>query len=242
MNRDDVEQQLTSATEQRQQALARLQAAEARAEELAEQQSAIRGEVSIAQRAVAEFTDQIARLEQAVAELRIEEAREAVAAAVRVRDDTAAKAAAAIDAALTLLEQLEEHRRAVADAAKRVRAVTATPGPLPPMEPAVLEEPLQRLEEFVRARSDDALMDDAVTAAATSPLGRAIHDLPVHLQELARRRRERYIQQSRAGARQETPAERPEAVERTYRRALPDEETAFPPESEQSVELAPPDG
>jgi hypothetical protein len=48
MNRDDVAQQLTSATEQRQQALARLQAAEARAEELAEPQSAIRGEVSIA--------------------------------------------------------------------------------------------------------------------------------------------------------------------------------------------------
>jgi hypothetical protein len=207
MNRDEVEQQLASATEQRQHALTRLQAAEAKADELAEQQNAIRGEVSIAQRAVAEFTDHIARLEQAVAELRIDEAREAVAAAVRVRDDTAAEAAETVDAALTLLDQLEEHRHAVADAAKRLRTVTPTPGPAPPTEPSVLDEPLQRLEAFVRARSDQALLNDVVDAAATSPLGRGIPDLPEHLQELARQRRKRYIQQSRAGVRQE-PSER----------------------------------
>jgi hypothetical protein len=233
MNRDEVERQLASATEQRRQALARLQAAEERAEELAEQQDAIRGEISIAQRAAADFTDHIARLEQAVAEMRIDEAREAVGAAVRVRDDTAAEAAAAVDAALTLLDQLEEHRRAVAEAAERLRAATPTPGPAPPMEPAILGEPLQRLEAFVRARSDHALMDDAVTAAATSPLGRGIRDLPAHLQELARQRRERLLRESRAAPREERSTERPEGVARTHHLAAPDDETALPPEGEQ---------
>jgi chromosome segregation ATPase len=189
VNRDEVERALTSATEQREQAVVRLAAAETRAQELADQQDSVRGEIVIAQRSVADLTDAISRLQQAVSQLRVDEAREGLAAAVRLRDENATEAAAAIEATLGLLEQLEERRRVVADAERALQAATSTPGPPPSLEPPVLEEPLQRLDAFVRARSDAKLLDDVVTAAARSPGGNAIADLPEHLQVLARERR-----------------------------------------------------
>jgi len=197
VNRDELGQALASAAEFREAALARLQTAEARLQELAEQQDVTRGEMSIAQRAVADLTDEISRLQQAVAEAEVDEARERLAAAVRRRDDGAAEAAAAIDNLLTLLEEIEEHRRAVMETQKELRAVTSTPGPPPPPEPSVLDEPLGRLEAFVVARSDARLMEDAVTAAAKSPSGFGINKLPEHLQELARQRRWAMIDEAR---------------------------------------------
>jgi hypothetical protein len=182
VNRDELERALASAAESLDDASARLQTAETRSQELAEQQDVTRGEMSIAQRAVADLTAEISRLQQALAEADVDEAREKVAAAVRRRDDGAAEAAAAIDNLLTLLEEIEEHRRAVTEAQKELRAMTPTPGPPPPREPSVLDEPLGRLEAFVDARS-------AVTAAAKSPAGFGITKLPEHLQELARQRR-----------------------------------------------------
>jgi hypothetical protein len=182
VNRDELERALASAAESLDDASARLQTAETRSQELAEQQDVTRGEMSIAQRAVADLTAEISRLQQALAEADVDEAREKVAAAVRRRDDGAADAAAAIDNLLTLLEEIEEHRRAVTEAQKELRAMTPTPGPPPPREPSVLDEPLGRLEAFVDARS-------AVTAAAKSPAGFGITKLPEHLQELARQRR-----------------------------------------------------
>jgi hypothetical protein len=182
VNRDELERALASAAESLDDASARLQTAETRSQELAEQQDVTRGEMSIAQRAVADLTAEISRLQQALAEADVDEAREKVAAAVRRRDDGAAEAAAAIDNLLTLLEEIEEHRRAVMEAQKELRAMTPTPGPPPPREPSVLDEPLGRLEAFVDARS-------AVTAAAKSPAGFGITKLPEHLQELARQRR-----------------------------------------------------
>jgi len=180
---------LASAMEQRERAVTRLQAAEALAQELADQQDATRGEIVIAQRSVADLTDAISRIQQAASELRVDEAREALAAAVRIRDDTAAEAAAAIETALALLEQLEVHRRSVTDAEHTLQSLTSTPGQPPPTEPQVVEEPLQRLDTFVRARSDTKLLDDLVTAAARSPGGNAINNLPEHLQILAHERR-----------------------------------------------------
>jgi hypothetical protein len=205
-DRDELGRALASAAELRKKALERLQTAEARLQELAEQQDVTRGEMSIAQRAVADLTDEISRLQQSLAEAEVDEARERVAAAVRRRDDGAAEAATAIDNLLTLLKEIEEHRRAVVEAQKELRAVTATPGPPPPREPSVLDEPLGRLEAFVVARSDARLIEDAVTAAAKSPSGVGIKKLPEHLQELARQRRMAWIDE----ARKRTPTPRDE--------------------------------
>ena len=47
----------------------------------------------------------------------------------------------------------------------------------------------QRLQELVRASLQEQLEDELIEAAVRSPLGRAIDDLPEHLQEAARRRR-----------------------------------------------------
>lgn len=217
MNRDEMERRLATATEQRRQALARLESAEARAEKLTQEQTSARDEVDAAHRAVAEVSDQVDALERAVAERRVADAHDEVAAAVRLRDDAAAEAATAVETALTLLHRLEEHRGAVEAALQALRALTRTPAPTPPPEPSVLAGPLQRLEDFVRARSDQVLMDDAVTAAATSPRSHAILDLPAHLQELARQRRERFIRQSRTPQPQAAPppGEEPTEVSRS---------------------------
>jgi chromosome segregation ATPase len=187
--REQAERELARAEAHRQEAIARLESVEVRAADLAEQQSVIRGEMEIAQRAVSDFTDAILPLQHKLAAIRAEEAREQFAAALRRRDDAVAEAAVSIDATLTLLAQLDEHRRNVVDAAASLQATTGTPESPTTEEPSVLDAPLQRLMEFARTRSDEQLLDDAVTAAATSLRGFAIKDLPAHLQELARERR-----------------------------------------------------
>jgi hypothetical protein len=58
----------------------------------------------------------------------------------------------------------------------------------PSARPGVFSEALTLLVELVRERTDEELERDLVEAAARSPAGNAIPNLPSHLQELARAR------------------------------------------------------
>ena len=104
------------------------------------------------------------------------------------------------EAAEVLLERLaaldglrEEARSAWAAAQVRAKAVGKQLDPAAGAEveadPEVMRESWDRLSQEVRKRIDEHFEDDLVEAAARSPMGRAISDLPEHLRQLARQRR-----------------------------------------------------
>jgi hypothetical protein len=64
--------------------------------------------------------------------------------------------------------------------------------------PDVMRESWERLCEEVRKRINEEFEEELVAAAARSPLGHAINDLPRHLQELARQRYRALVKGSRA--------------------------------------------
>jgi predicted nucleic acid-binding Zn-ribbon protein len=64
-------------------------------------------------------------------------------------------------------------------------------------EPEVMRESWDRLCQEVRQRISEQFEDQLVEAAARSPMGHAIPDLPAHLQELARQRQRALFRQSR---------------------------------------------
>ena len=70
------------------------------------------------------------------------------------------------------------------------------PTDLPP-EPEDLQEQWDRLAGHVRRGLGQQLDDELIDAAARSPMGAAIGDLPRHLQEAARRRRQLLMRSAR---------------------------------------------
>jgi hypothetical protein len=141
-----------------------------------------------------------AELDEAMAE----DAREVFEQVMQDRHEAAKSLA---DAAELLLDRLaaldplrEAARSAWATAESRGRAVGK---PLDEAvasdvegEPEVMRESWDRLCREVRQRISEQFEDQLVEAAARSPLGHAIRDLPAHLQELARQRHRALFRQS----------------------------------------------
>jgi hypothetical protein len=142
-------------------------------------------------------------LERQLEETRMEAERAKAAAAFDafkeavVERDTAADAFAS--AAVSVMLRLQEFDAAQESAETAWEALlnggtVAFPagGELPARDPSVrpenFREALSRLIELVRDRTDEELERDLVEAAARSPAGNAIPNLPTHLQELARAR------------------------------------------------------
>ena len=95
---------------------------------------------------------------------------------------------------LAALDRLREAARSAwATAESRGKAVGKPLDPAAGAEleadPEVMRESWDRLSQEVRKRIDERFEDDLVEAAAHSPMGNAIRDLPEHLRELARQRR-----------------------------------------------------
>ena len=92
------------------------------------------------------------------------------------------------------LDTLGEEARSAWEAAQLRASVTGRPldpasGDELEADPEVMRESWDRLSHEVRKRIDENFEHELVEAAAQSPMGHAIPNLPEHLRELARQRR-----------------------------------------------------
>jgi chromosome segregation ATPase len=163
------------------------------------------GRLTLARNALAEHEQ---RLEARRADLNAalaEEARQALKEAMSAREAAGREVAAAAE---TLLERLaaldlarERAHEALAHAVARAAGVSqpldGTTAEEIDADPEGMRDAWDRLTLEVRRRIDSRFEDELVQAAVHSPMGHAIQDLPVHLQELARQRRLAYVRTSK---------------------------------------------
>ncbi len=190
MKREEVERKLELAETSLRQAAARLEATQQQLAEIEDQRAQILGESEIARRAMADFERLSEQSRNELAAVELEDARVALAEAVQARDQIVANAAAALDTAVGLLGEIDEHRNAVVQAHQRVRSLDQAAGQAAPEEPDVLHEPWERMASVVKTELDEQLESDIVDAAARSHLPHAINALPQHLRILATQRRQ----------------------------------------------------
>jgi capsular polysaccharide biosynthesis protein len=170
---------------------ARLHEGEERLEALEQQKAETAGSVAMARRALGEFEERLAEQRRDLAEAEHEDARRRLDELVAKRDAAAIQVAAAVHQTLGQLDELDAARAAVAagrDAIVGGQADAQRTVELP-SEPLELTEAWDRLTTRVRAHIDERLEDELLDAAARSPLGHAIDDLPAHLRAAAQERR-----------------------------------------------------
>jgi chromosome segregation ATPase len=188
-DRDKLKRQVTALERDLEAAAAQARDAEEVLERLEASQSEAAGRLTLASRAKADLEQRLAQLHGALQDAEREAAEQAYREALAARDRAAEEAATAIDRAITAVENLDKARvaakRAWEDAAKGGAKLSDAS----PAEPAAYAEQWSRLEKLVRQKAQLQLEKDLVEAAAVSPMGNAIKDLPVHLQQLARKRR-----------------------------------------------------
>jgi chromosome segregation ATPase len=156
-----------------------------------------RGRLSLTRRALADHQEAVEKKRVQMDEQMAEQARQVLEQVLQNRTKVGESVAEAVDVLLKRLDALdglrEEARSAWAAAEFHAQAVgkQLDPGAGADVEavPEVMRESWDRLTQEVRKWIDEHFEDDLVEAAARSPLGSAIADLPVHLQELARQRR-----------------------------------------------------
>lgn len=142
------------------------------------------------QGSLSEYEARIAEKQAELAEAKRSEAAEAYQETFRVREEAAARAA---QAATNLLAELEDYDQATRTLQELIDDMRTAPGEgfaAPDLEqPEVLREPWESLVAAVKLRIDQMLEADLVETAANSVMGKAIEDLPEHLQDLAQARR-----------------------------------------------------
>jgi archaellum component FlaC len=158
---------------------------------------ALADQVSELQKTVNRTHDAVAdcetRLQQKQAELA--DVQRVYDEAVRAREESAARLAEASSRVLAELEAFEQ-------ASQSLRRLTAELGggthnaATADAEPETLREPWDKLVEAVRQRINERFEDELVEAAARSSMGQAIDQLPEHLREAARARRQARIRGS----------------------------------------------
>ena len=107
---------------------------------------------------------------------------------------------AAINQVLASVENLDRARAALQSAWDEASNYGAKLPDASHGEPALYAEEWTRLEQLVRGKAEWQLEKDLVDAAAGSPQGKAIQDLPAHLQQLASQRRRALLRVSAARA------------------------------------------
>jgi chromosome segregation ATPase len=165
-----------------------------------------RGRLTLTRRALADHEQRMREKRAQLDEAMADDAREVFAQVMQDRHEAAKSVAEAAELFLDRLAALDPLREAArsawATAKSRGKAVGK---PLDEAvasdidaEPEVMRESWDRLCQEVRDRINEQFEDQLVEAAAHSPLGHAINDLPAHLRELARQRHLALIRQSRA--------------------------------------------
>lgn len=188
-DRDELEQQAATLERDLEAAAAEARSAEETLERLKQSQSETAGRLTLAARAEADLKQRLVEVRTALRDAAREAAEEAFRERVAVRDAAAKEAATAINRAIAKLENLEVAREAVEQAAEEVGHAGGRVAPPVPDEPASFPEQWSRLEQLVRENVQWRLEEDLIEAAASSAMGHAIEDLPIHLQQLARERR-----------------------------------------------------
>jgi DNA repair exonuclease SbcCD ATPase subunit len=155
------------------------------------------GRLSSTRRALADNQDAVEKKRSELDEKLAEQARKLFEQVLQDRRAAGESVAEATETLLTRLhdlDTLDEEARSAWEAAQ-LRA-TATGNPLDPAagdeleaDPEVMRESWDRLSHEVRKRTDEYFEHELVEAAAQSPMGHAIPNLPEHLRELARQRR-----------------------------------------------------
>jgi hypothetical protein len=127
----------------------------------------------------------------------VNEAHRQLAARICERDAVASDVADAVARLLTQLEDLAAARETAAAALDsfRVLAGRSGVGEAPP-EPEALQENWEQLIEHIRNDLGAELEQDLIEAAARSPFGDAINDLPAYLRALATERRRALMKES----------------------------------------------
>jgi chromosome segregation ATPase len=165
---------------------------------LEDQRAEAIGRLQLARRASADFEARIAERRAALEQARKEAAVIALREAVRRRNAVAARVAERLDAAVADLDELDRVREEAHAAHQELLEVANGLGPVDlPEEPEELQDQWERLAAHVRRGLSEQLEDELVEAAARSPMGAAIGDLPRHLQEAARRRRQQLMRAAR---------------------------------------------
>ena len=153
---------------------------------------------NLARQAGRQYEERLSELLSTLEKARLEAATSAFDDAVAERDELARFAVEAIGKTLIGIEQLDESRARLAAMQDDLatRGVKVTIGE----DPQEFLEAWETLVTRVRETLQERLEDEMVEAAVYSSLSRAIEELPVHLQELARQRRKRAQQQAAARA------------------------------------------
>ena len=164
---------------------------------LSAEMEARQGRLSSTRRALADHQESVEKKRVQLDEQMAEQARRVFEQVLQNRTEAGKSVAEAAEVLLERLAALdglrEEARSAWAAAQVRAKAVGKQLDPAAGAEveadPEVMRESWDRLSQEVRKRIDEHFEDDLVEAAARSPMGRAISDLPEHLRQLARQRR-----------------------------------------------------
>jgi hypothetical protein len=190
---------------------ARLDDSEETLEALERQKTQVAGTVMNARRALGDLEERLVERRQALAEAEREEARRTLDAAVAERDHAAMQLAETVGQALDDIDSLDAARAAVGAVHQ---TFTSGPGrthpPELPPEPAALAEAWDRLVARIRIELDQNLEEKLLDAAARSPLGYAIDDLPAHLRAAARQRRRSLMSTLEARERDEAGRDTPD--------------------------------
>ena len=190
MNREEVEGKLAALDLRRREVEKRLEQNAARLEELEQERAALVGNSNLAERAAADYQEHLSRLQAELAAIEAREARDAVRAKVHARDAAIEKGAAIAAQLAAALEQLDAVRTDLREAHQQLRAIDAeAPAVLPP-EPTIFDDQWRALAPMVEAELGVRLESELVEAAARSTNFLVIDDLPEHLRELARQRKD----------------------------------------------------
>jgi len=185
-DRDTLLRQVTVLTQDLEAAVAQARDAEEVLERLEASQSEAAGRLALASRARADLEQRLAEVQAALRIAEREHAEQAYRQALTERDEAAEAGAAAIKHVLAVVEELDQAEAALSVAwDEAIRLGAKLPDALP-TEPAVYAHEWSRLEQLLRQKAQWQLERDLVEAAAASPMGDAIKDLPVHLQQLAK--------------------------------------------------------
>lgn len=172
-----------------------------------------RGRLASTRRALADHERRIREKRAELDEAMADHARQVFEQVMQDRHEAARSLAEAAELLLDRLAALDRLREAArsawATAESRGKAVGK---PLDEAaasdiegEPEVMRESWDRLCQEVRQRINEQFEDELVEAAARSPMGHAVPDLPAHLQELARQRQHALFRQSRASREERAP-------------------------------------
>jgi chromosome segregation ATPase len=154
------------------------------------------GRLSLTRRALADHRESVENKRAQLDEELAEQARQDLEQVLRDRraaGESVAEAAEVLLGRLGVLDGLREEARSAWTAAQsRANAVGKRLDPAADAEveadPEVMRESWDRLSHEVRKRIEEHFEDELVEAAARSPMGHAIPNLPEHLRELARQR------------------------------------------------------